>query len=296
MDRRIRRIVVATDGSDQGKLAAEAAGNLAVRSLAEIHLVHVWAPAAIAKYSVSLAPSSSEVRAQQDSAGEILAGEAHRLAALGMEVDSIHLREGRPADEIVRVCEEVAADLLVIGSHGKGLLKRVVLGSVAESTLQRANCPVLIARGAERAWPPSRIVVGDDGSSAAQGAALLALQLGQLYEAPVRLVHALPEPPLALAIDRQMRDDVEQYVEAFMQTRVRTLRERTSAGLTVNVSFGDPATALMARAESSRQPALLIIGRGRRHREPVERLGSVTSAVIHTYQGPVLVYPARLEV
>lgn len=295
MDTRIRRIVVAIDGSDQGKLAAETAGNLAVRSLAELHLVHVWAPVGLAKYSVPRTPSSSDVKALEESARGILTDEAHRLAAAGMEVDAVHLREGRPADEIVRVCDETGADILVIGSHGKGMLRRIVLGSVAESSLQRADCPVLIARSAEQSWPPSRIVVGDDGSSAAQDAALLALQLGQLYEAPVHLVHALPEPPLALAIDRQMRDDVVHYVEAFMETRVRALRERSPARLTVNASFGDPGAALMARPESSRQPALLVVGRSRRHREPVERLGTVTSAVIHIYRGPVLVYPARLE-
>jgi nucleotide-binding universal stress UspA family protein len=54
---------------------------------------------------------------------------------------------GDPAIEICRVAEEGQFDLVVIGSHGSGFLKRVLLGSVSHHVLHHAPCPVLVVRG-----------------------------------------------------------------------------------------------------------------------------------------------------
>jgi nucleotide-binding universal stress UspA family protein len=62
------------------------------------------------------------------------------------------LGRGEPAAELLRAVDEVGADLIVMGTHGRSGLGRVLMGSVAESVLRRAPCPVLIARSAPRAW------------------------------------------------------------------------------------------------------------------------------------------------
>jgi nucleotide-binding universal stress UspA family protein len=54
-----------------------------------------------------------------------------------------HLVLGTPAEDIVRVAKEQNVDLIVIGTHGRTGLKRVLMGSVAEAVMRRANCPVL---------------------------------------------------------------------------------------------------------------------------------------------------------
>jgi universal stress protein A len=54
--------------------------------------------------------------------------------------------EGHPAEEIVRAARDWSADLIVIGSHGRGGLGRVLLGSVAESVMRHAPCPVMVVR------------------------------------------------------------------------------------------------------------------------------------------------------
>jgi nucleotide-binding universal stress UspA family protein len=56
------------------------------------------------------------------------------------------LVEGDPAFEIVRASQELAADLIVMGTHGRGGLSRVLMGSVAEAVARKANCPVLTVR------------------------------------------------------------------------------------------------------------------------------------------------------
>jgi nucleotide-binding universal stress UspA family protein len=53
---------------------------------------------------------------------------------------------GTPADEIVRDAERHASDLVVVGARGLGAFKRLVLGSVSESVLRHAPCPVLVVR------------------------------------------------------------------------------------------------------------------------------------------------------
>jgi nucleotide-binding universal stress UspA family protein len=57
------------------------------------------------------------------------------------------LKEGDVAAEIVRAEEQVPADLIVLGSHGKTAEARRMMGSVAEAVLRRARCPVLTVRG-----------------------------------------------------------------------------------------------------------------------------------------------------
>jgi nucleotide-binding universal stress UspA family protein len=53
-----------------------------------------------------------------------------------------HLLIGSPADEIVRFADQHNADLIVLGTHGRTGLRRILMGSVAESIVRRANCPV----------------------------------------------------------------------------------------------------------------------------------------------------------
>ena len=57
------------------------------------------------------------------------------------------LREGNPAEEIVRLAGERGCDLIVMGTHGRRRLGRLLMGSVAEQVLRRAPCPVLTVKG-----------------------------------------------------------------------------------------------------------------------------------------------------
>ena len=95
----------------------------------------------------------------------------------------------------MRLAEEIDADLIVVGSRGLGPIKRFALGSVSEGVVHHATCPVLVTRGGKEAWPPARILIGDDGSEAARRAGTLASEIGGLFGARGLLVHAYPELP-----------------------------------------------------------------------------------------------------
>jgi nucleotide-binding universal stress UspA family protein len=64
-----------------------------------------------------------------------------------------HLVLGTPAEDIVRVAKEQKADLIVIGTHGRTGLKRVLMGSVAEAVMRRAGCPVLTLKEHDESPP-----------------------------------------------------------------------------------------------------------------------------------------------
>lgn len=65
----------------------------------------------------------------------------------GVEIDFyVHARIGSPVPEILGLAEEIGADLIICGSHGRGAVGRLLLGSVSEAVLHGARCPVLIVR------------------------------------------------------------------------------------------------------------------------------------------------------
>lgn len=157
---RFERIVVATDFSDTGNAAVRAAFDLAGRATRRIDVVHVMERATIpnplyAHYSPD-PPRDPEqqTRARKRIEEELLSlvpsGAAKRA---GLEIVT-HVREGGPAAEILAVAEASDADLLVLGTQGRGAIERLLLGSVVERVLRLAPCPVLVV------GPPAREAAG----------------------------------------------------------------------------------------------------------------------------------------
>src|SRR3712207_1613673 len=187
------RILLATDGSEDAALAARAAADLSDRARARLHVVHVWQgqrPATLPAAAID--QYSRAYEGWEREAGDLLQEQTEHLQSAGGTVAGAHLRKGRPAEEIVALAEELDAGLVVLGSRGLGAVKRLVVGSVAEGVLSFASCPVLVVRGGEGAWPPSRVVVGDDSSEGAKEAAEVAVAMAATLGAGVLLVRAYP--------------------------------------------------------------------------------------------------------
>jgi nucleotide-binding universal stress UspA family protein len=69
-----------------------------------------------------------------------------QIEADGSTVAQAHLRVGRPDEQIVALAEEIGAGLIVMGNRGLGGLRRLLMGSVSDSVVRHAHCPVLIVR------------------------------------------------------------------------------------------------------------------------------------------------------
>ncbi len=138
-----KKICCAVDFSQPSRIAVEGAADLARRFHAELTLVHAVSPPA---------PAASDVLVSSGGMAELAAEEeGHALEGWRAEAEQragspVHasLVSGDPATAIVSYARDRHCDLLVIGTHGRGGIRRVMLGSVAERVVRRAECPVLV--------------------------------------------------------------------------------------------------------------------------------------------------------
>ncbi|HBU29940.1 MAG: hypothetical protein A2X71_12195 [Thiobacillus sp. GWE1_62_9] len=126
-----KHILLATDGSPHSEVATEAAGRIARQSRLPISVV-----------SVVTSSHNDERRAEAERA---VAAAVERLKGLGLQAEG-QVAEGRPDDAIIKTAEAAGADLIVLGSHGRTGLTKVLLGSVAERVIGHSPCPVLVVR------------------------------------------------------------------------------------------------------------------------------------------------------
>jgi nucleotide-binding universal stress UspA family protein len=145
-----RSIVVGTDGSETANEAVRQAAELAGRLGAHVHLVCVHEPVQSsyeAGGEVDVHAESGWVLRPPEAVDATLAGAAAVFAAAGVEVD-LYAQRGDPADAILDVAEERAADLIIVGNRGRTGAKRFLLGSVPNRISHHAPCAVLIIRTA----------------------------------------------------------------------------------------------------------------------------------------------------
>ena len=138
-----RKILVALDG---GPIAAHAidVGIELGRSLkSDIAIVHVMSLPVPVGGDIGVPPEEMTTLVQQEGR-RLLDGVRQRLLLESSVLE--FLESGDPAVEIVKAAKAWPADLIVIGSHGRGGLDRMLLGSVAESVMRHAPCPVLVVR------------------------------------------------------------------------------------------------------------------------------------------------------
>ena len=134
-------ILLATDGSREAELAATTAVDLAKSTDSELHVVHVgeFLPTMLAQTEVEPAQLEREAREQLDE-------QVRRIEEAGGTVKETHLRLGRADEEIVDVAHDMEAGFIVMGSRGHGRMRRALMGSVSDSVVRHAHCPVTIVR------------------------------------------------------------------------------------------------------------------------------------------------------
>jgi nucleotide-binding universal stress UspA family protein len=135
------QILLSTDGSKEAQLAATTAADLAKSTNSELHVVHVGElrPTFLAQTEVE--PAELEREAQQ-----LLDEQVRSVEEEGGTVKEAHLRLGRADEEIVDLAHSLGIGLIVMGSRGRGRIRRALMGSVSESVVRHAHCPVTIVR------------------------------------------------------------------------------------------------------------------------------------------------------
>jgi nucleotide-binding universal stress UspA family protein len=140
------RILLATDGSAEAQLAAITAADLAERTSSELHVVTVGPDLPLYELPEHPADFGDVLREQRRWAKEVLEQQVNRIEESGGTVNERHLREGRADEEIVVLAQDIGAGLIVMGSRGRGRIRRALLGSVSDAVVRHAHCPVTIVR------------------------------------------------------------------------------------------------------------------------------------------------------
>jgi nucleotide-binding universal stress UspA family protein len=139
--RSTRRILLATDLSGASEAATEEALELAHDLRAELLVVSVIDP------TTRLPADSLVLRMDQRRAARETAAQALVLRGRSMGIGvSVLVWEGEPGPSIVDAAASEQADLVVVGSHNRGPVGRIFIGSVSEHVVRNAPCPVLVVR------------------------------------------------------------------------------------------------------------------------------------------------------
>lgn len=141
-------IVVGTDGSETASEAVRQAIDLAKETGARLDVVSAYAPVPASRLKSESKDAPSDVQwmiNEREDVEATLAAVVAQAAGEGVEC-SPHSRQGDPADAILDVAEETAADLIVVGNKGMTGAKRFLLGSVPNKVSHHAPCSVLIIR------------------------------------------------------------------------------------------------------------------------------------------------------
>lgn len=299
------RILVATDGSSYSEQAIKALLALGPPSDAEVSVLHVVEPL---HYIINPAPPPPyhiewhrvehelKVEAEETSARAI--GQAQQLfESAGIGVKSM-VREGHPANEIVKTAHETDADLVVVGSKGLTDSQLALLGDVAQKVARYAPCSVLIVKPAKRPARPGalKIVLATDGSENAREAARFLSSFDLSGDTQVAVLQAVQQPR-GLSLSASARLVLEQM----RQTRLHDAEDMaratlefltTGAQTTTVIREGDPAEQILGTS-SKLDADLIVVGSKGLSGIKLFLLGSVSQKVCRYADRSVMVVRMR---
>ena len=146
------KILLATDGSKDADLALSTAVDIASCTNSELHVVTAAPGSPDPVYAAHESGFRYEtyeeaMAAVKNDAQKILDEQVRKVEEAGGKVAEAHLMTGERRDQaIVHLADEIGAGLIVMGSRGLGGLRRALMGSVSDSVVRHAHCPVMVVR------------------------------------------------------------------------------------------------------------------------------------------------------
>jgi nucleotide-binding universal stress UspA family protein len=297
----IRNVLCPTDFSEFSQRALAHAVTLARWYEARLTVLHVLP---LVPTAVGFPPLVSPITWEPVSRERLLEEVkqfAAPAAAAGVAADAAVV-EGPAVRMILERAREIRADLVVMGTHGRGGFEKWVLGSVTEKVLRQAPCPVLtVSRPAEgRHWQEAplfrTVVCGIDFSEASRAALEYALSLAQQAKSRLRVLHVLDWDPRE-EVREHRHFNVPEYRRYLEEDARRLLQEAVPASardwceVRETVSFGKPWRRIVDTAAED-GAELIVLGV---HGGALDRLlfGSTTHHVVREAPCPVLVVRAE---
>jgi nucleotide-binding universal stress UspA family protein len=286
------KVLLATDGSEEALLAATAAAGLSTMTGSELHVLTVGPE--YPYYELPDYPARFEevVEAQRREAKEVLDEQVRKIEESGGTVEEAHLEMGVPPGRtIVHVGEKLGAGLVVVGSRGRGPMKRAVMGSVSSSVVHHAHCPVLVVRGEERDYPPGRILLALDGSEESSAAVRAAVELAGSMESELHVVHVGEVNPVYYP-ERHgyhaLYKELQERSQRLLDEQVNEVRSAGGKVAEAHLRMGRPDEEIVVLGE---EIAAGLIVTGSRGLGGIRRalMGSISDSVVRHAHCPVMV-------
>ena len=297
----LTKILLAIDGSPEARRAARMAASLSRAFGSDLHVV------CVGRVPSAYAPAESEIldyefwkEMRQFAKGEAsksLEEEVLKIEEAGGRVEMTHAAAGRPDAEIVRIAEEIGADVVIVGSRGLGPLRRAIMGSVSSSVVRHAHSSVLVVRGKgdEEGKPPGKVLLALDGSKEADAAERIAAEISAATGSELHLVRGLDtethRPYPGPEFWEGFEEDIERskrHILAFLDEHASRLKADGVRVGDVHLSLGEADKEIVRIAEAIRADLIVVGSRGL---GGVRRalLGSVSDSVLRHANCPVLV-------
>lgn len=294
---RVRHILLPTDFSEAAEPALRRGTDLGKQFGATVHLVHVATLTSTATIDPVFEGAGGILEKLEELEAESerrLAAEGERLGLSAEQSRTTVLRGRWPAPQLLSYAEENAIDLIVLGTHGRQGVRRMILGSVAEALVRKAPCPVWTCHASlpPEATRPERILVPVDFSAHTESLAAHAAALAELYHSEIDLLHVMPDPsvpvvyggepviplPAREAIEERARRELEAVAQEGPLARVPTRQ---------HLEEGNAALRIDEKAKELGSDLIVMASHGL---TGIERLliGSVTEKVVRISSVPVL--------
>ena len=305
---KIETLLVPTDLSEESEKAVAYTRALLNSFPGTVHLLYVhdidfaYAVPSVMTASPLLASGDVERGLRKD------VDKLARKFELAGETSKRHVRTGRAYREICDFASEIGADLIILATHGRTGLKRLMLGSTAERVVRHAPCAVLVVREREREFVDvskgnaaalriTRILVPLDFSESSREGLLYAISFANRFGASLVLLHAIQVMPFVPAGSAAANERIPApgVIERAARLRARKfLKTIDFAGVNyeMEIQSGPPAQEICHFAETAGVELIITSTHGQTGLAHA-LIGSVAEHVVRYAHSPVLVVPTR---
>ncbi len=301
----IRKVLVPIDFSDASKRALDYGLNVAREFDGELVLLHVSPKYLDSRYTMFIPAVEEEFRHLKDA-------ERDMSALIPEEGRNLQVRilatEGRPEEEILKLVDEEAIDLVVMGGHGRRRFKRWFLGSVTEHILRKIPVPVMSLSQVEQGVEPrlseplrfERILYPTDFSDCTEIALPMALGFTRRFRSELTLVHVVERlhrsPTSPSYTDEELEEERRSLVERAESALSGMAPADATPGVAVRkvVLEGKASQAILKYVEESGADLIVMSLHGMSF---IERalLGATAERVVRASSVPVLSIPPARE-
>jgi nucleotide-binding universal stress UspA family protein len=290
----INQILVPTDFSENAQHALDYAVDLAKRCSAKLHLLHTPVVPTYLLMDLSYSPGPEAVTRILNDSQDSLDAQAKVIADAGVEHFTA-IREGTVHEVIRDYAKEHDVDLVVLGTHGRTGVSKLMYGSVTERVVKTVHTPILVVPTGASQQPPTSVVISYDFSGPSKRAAEVAGALHGVFGGSLHLVHSYLDvwgeytdrgAVVGEAAEKR-REALRLGLQDMLEKDAKELFPVDADDVKTHLVTGDPADGILRVAKDV--DAGLICA-GTTGKSGIERLliGSVARRLLHDSRVPLL--------